>query len=146
MCRNYNLWRCIFHNLFDWNIYARRTSDLDSDVLRDLVPFLQFKKCEKHPWRSVTFNTVAEWKPLSLPKVTLLYECFSRFLNSTNGTKLCKTSHQNLLWIHENWKIVGSNLFGKLKINGNLAVKSKVPPRSGSVALRQLNPILKKDL
>ena len=25
-----------------------------SDVLRDLVPFVQFKKCEKHPWRSVT--------------------------------------------------------------------------------------------
>ena len=26
------------------------------DVLRDLVPFAQFKKREKHPWRSVTFN------------------------------------------------------------------------------------------
>ena len=29
------------------------------DVLRDLVPFAQFKKREKHPWRSVTFNKVA---------------------------------------------------------------------------------------
>ena len=28
------------------------------DVLRDLVPFVQFKKCEKHPWRSVTFSKV----------------------------------------------------------------------------------------
>ena len=27
-------------------------------ALRDLVPFVQFKKCEKHPWRSVTFNKV----------------------------------------------------------------------------------------
>ena len=26
------------------------------DVLRDLVPFLHFKKLEKHPWRSGTFS------------------------------------------------------------------------------------------
>ena len=25
-------------------------------ALHDLVPFVQFKKREKHPWRSVTFN------------------------------------------------------------------------------------------
>ena len=28
-------------------------------MLRDLVPFVQFKKCEKHPWRSVNFSKVA---------------------------------------------------------------------------------------
>ena len=28
------------------------------DALRDLVPFVQFKR-EKHPWRSVTFSNVA---------------------------------------------------------------------------------------
>ena len=28
-------------------------------ALRDLVPFVQFKKREKHPWRSVNFSTVA---------------------------------------------------------------------------------------
>ena len=28
------------------------------DVLRDLVPFVQFKKRKKHPWRSITFNKV----------------------------------------------------------------------------------------
>ena len=28
-------------------------------ALRDLVPFVQFKKREKHPWRSVTFSKVA---------------------------------------------------------------------------------------
>ena len=33
-------------------IYAQRTIGLDSDVLHDLVPFVQFKKREKHPWRS----------------------------------------------------------------------------------------------
>ena len=29
------------------------------DALRNLVPFVQFKKREKHPWRSVTFSKVA---------------------------------------------------------------------------------------
>ena len=82
---------------------------------------------------------------LLVSKVTLLHKCFSRFLDCTNGTKSCKTSHQNLLSIRENWKIVGSKFSGKLKIDGNLVAKSKVPPRSGSVALRQLNPIHKKE-
>ena len=29
------------------------------DVFRALVPFVQLKKREKHPWRSVTFSKVA---------------------------------------------------------------------------------------
>ena len=29
------------------------------DVSRDFVPFIQFEKREKHPWRSVTFSKVA---------------------------------------------------------------------------------------
>ena len=53
------------------------------DVLRDLVSFVQFKKREKHPWRSVTFRL----------KVTLIHGCFSRFLNCTNGTKSLNASH-----------------------------------------------------
>ena len=28
------------------------------DALYDLVPFVQFKKREKHPWSSVTFSKV----------------------------------------------------------------------------------------
>ena len=57
------------------------------DALRDLVPFVQFKKREKHPWRNVTF------KPVTFLKVTLLYGCFLRHLNYTNGTKSRKVSH-----------------------------------------------------
>ena len=38
------------------------------------------------------------------------------------------------------WEL--SNLV--VKIDGNLVVKSKAPPLSGSLALRQLNPIHKK--
>ena len=45
------------------------------DVLPDLVPFVQFKDGEKHPWRSVTFNV------------------FFAFLNFTNGTKSRNASH-----------------------------------------------------
>ena len=32
---------------------------LNCDALRDLVPFAQFKKREKHPWMSITFSKVA---------------------------------------------------------------------------------------
>ena len=48
------------------------------NALHDLVPFVQFKKREKHP---------------TLLKVTLLHGCFSRFLNYTNGTKSLKAPH-----------------------------------------------------
>ena len=37
-------------------IYNPLTND-NCGALRDLVPFVQFKKREKHPWRSVNFNT-----------------------------------------------------------------------------------------
>ena len=32
------------------------------DALRGLVPFVQFKKREKHTWRSVNFSKIAVWK------------------------------------------------------------------------------------
>ena len=58
-----------------------------SYVLHELVPFVQFKKHEKHSWRSVTFSKVARLK------VTLLHGCFSRCLNCTSGTKSRNASH-----------------------------------------------------
>ena len=60
------------------------------DALRDLVPFVQFKKREKHPWTNVIFS-----------KVKLLHGCFSRFLNCKNGTKSCEASH-TLMYSLEN--------------------------------------------
>ena len=58
----------------------------------DLVPFAQFKKREKHPWRSATFSKVLGSLYLFLVKLTLHLiklqaTYFSRFLNGTNGTK-----------------------------------------------------------
>ena len=38
------------------------------DVLRDLEPFVQFKKREKQPWRRVTFSTVAAFKACDFTK------------------------------------------------------------------------------
>ena len=52
------------------------------DALHNLVVFVQFKKLEKHPWMSVTFNKIA-----GLLKVTPHHGYFSHFLNCTNGTK-----------------------------------------------------------
>ena len=61
------------------------------------MPFVQFKKREKHSWRSVTFSKVADFSlPATLLKATLLRGCFSRFLNCTNGSKLRKASHMIL--------------------------------------------------
>ena len=40
-----------------WYYYQLiRISLVQIDILRDLVPFVQFKKREKHPWRSATFT------------------------------------------------------------------------------------------
>ena len=52
--------------------------------LHDMVPFVQFKKHEKHPWKNVAFIKVAG---------SLLHLRFSRFLNYTNGTKSRNLSH-----------------------------------------------------
>ena len=58
---------------------AETTIDSECDVLRDLVPFVQFQKREKHPWRSVNFSKVADFSLQLYSKVTFLHECFSRF-------------------------------------------------------------------
>ena len=84
----------IAHHIPFWWKYRQ---DKIWDVLRDLVPFVQFKKHEKHPWRSVTFSNVAGFSRINSVKketlakpatlVTLLHWCFSSFLNCINGTK-----------------------------------------------------------
>ena len=56
-------------------------------TLRDLVEFVQFKKREKQPRRSVNFRL----------KLTLLHGCYSRFLNCTNSSKLRNASHNEVI-------------------------------------------------
>ena len=62
-------------------------------ALHNLVPFVQFKKREKQPWRSVTFSKAAGWKPATLLEITLFHECFLSFLNCTNSTKSSNATH-----------------------------------------------------
>ena len=45
----------------------------DCDVFGDLVPFVQFKKCGKNTWTSITFIKVVRFKPTTLLKVTFLH-------------------------------------------------------------------------
>ena len=71
------VWKIEFYAFFYTSF--SRTRIYICDALRDSVPFVQFKKREKNPWRSVTFSKVAGWKPATLVKVTLLYGCLSRF-------------------------------------------------------------------
>ena len=67
-----------FHNLTCWRC----------DALLDLVPHVQFKKREKRPWRSVTFNKVADFTVSNTSPWV-----FFTFLNCTNGTKLHIAPH-----------------------------------------------------
>ena len=57
------------------------------DAWRDFVPLVQFKICKKQPWRS--------FSSCRLLKVIPFHECFSRFSNCTNGTKLRRSSHMS---------------------------------------------------
>ena len=57
------------------------------DELHDLVPFVQFKKREKHPRTNVTFSKAAGWSIPPSPCV------FFTFLNCADGTKSYNASH-----------------------------------------------------
>ena len=59
--------------------------------LRDLVPSVQFKKREKHPWKSVT-------SAYNFTKTNTPPWVFSCFLNCTNATKSHNTSPMRLFF------------------------------------------------
>ena len=74
------------------------------DTLRDLVAFVQFKKREKHLWSCVTIGKVVGLATATLLKVTLLYWCFSRFLNCYHvGQSVSYCHHQDILHIISNF-------------------------------------------
>ena len=87
------LWSHSKNIFWEWFVAFNELSTI-CDVLRDLVPFVQSKKREKHPWRNVTFRL----KPVTLLKVTLLHGCVSCFLNCKNGAKSRDASHLLNLW------------------------------------------------
>ena len=65
-------------------------------ILRDLVPFAQFKNV-KYTHGRVLLLVKVQAEALNLIKsntpLTLLHGCFLRFFNYKNGTKLNKASH-----------------------------------------------------
>ena len=54
------------------------------DALRGLVPFVQFKKREKHPWRRVTFSTKSNTPPLVFFTFLKLYKWYQIVQRNTN--------------------------------------------------------------
>ena len=66
------------------------------DALRDLVPFVQFKKREMHPWMSFTFSKVTGF--YNFTQTNTPPWVFYTFLNCTNGSKSLKASHIYLNW------------------------------------------------
>ena len=91
-----------------WDFICLRTLFSCSDALHDLLPLVQFKKLEKHPWRWVTCsnfskNNTSPW-------------LFFTFLNCTNDTKSHKASHndtklQFVLSLRVGW--TGDSPYGK---------------------------------
>ena len=57
------------------------------DALRALVPFVQFKKREKYPWRSVPFSKV-----VSLRKISHIFSPFN-----VMNLEVLKGSHPKLI-------------------------------------------------
>ena len=94
-----------------------------SDALLALVPFIQFKKRERHPWESVTLRKVAGFR--------LLHGCLSRFLNFTNGIKPRKASHIKIF----SWFLVNSNLTLLLKAS-TLSWRRPLSYRNQSIDLQ----------
>ena len=41
------------------------------DALRDLIPFVQFKKSEKHPSRIIAFSNAWKYNNIGIPSVFL---------------------------------------------------------------------------
>ena len=41
------------------------------DALRDLIPFVQFKKREKHPSRIITFSNAWKYNNIGIPSLFL---------------------------------------------------------------------------
>ena len=93
-------------------IYSKKAQYICGSM-RNLVPFVQSKKREKHPWRSANFSKVAGFKPANLLKLTLLQGCFSCFSNCTNGTKSRNAPHML-------FRVLGTHLLNILSLLDNV--------------------------
>ena len=86
-------------------------SEPKCDVLRDLVPFVQFKKRENTHGRVLI---LVKLQASTLLKLTLLQGCFSCFLNCTNDTKLRNAPQmrkRNITYINIFYSFIMSDTF-----------------------------------
>ena len=86
----------------------------------------------------LSVNSIKSWKTCTDRKngsVNIYSRLISKMLDSQSRDIVFKTTQTFILLRSIKWG---------LGISGNLVVKSKLLPLSGSVALRQLNPIHKK--
>ena len=79
------------------------------DVLRDLVPFAQLRKREKHPWRSATFSNASNFTKSNTPPWV-----FFTFLKLTNDTKSRNALHIKSIVKHFLFLIFGD--YSQVKI------------------------------
>ena len=80
-----------------WKVYAgtgKHHWAVIFDVLRNLVPFVQIKKREKHPWRSVTFSKVAGFC-LKVTKGNTPLWVFSKFFKLYKWFQIAQLTNQN---------------------------------------------------
>ena len=78
------VWMRIFRmtHVLQWIIFIARHLDILNDLLLNFEPFVQFKKREKHSWRSVIFSKIVKACNVTKSK-TPPWVFFSRFLNCT---------------------------------------------------------------
>ena len=78
-----------------WDIPASR------DSLHKLVPFVQFKKREKHSWRSVTFKSnTPPWMFFTFIAQRIRYVCFNAFISCFNHLAGAHFNHCTVCLIH----------------------------------------------
>ena len=69
-------------------------------ALRDLVPFVQFKKRDKHPWRSVNVSKVAGFKLAGFNWLR-----FNRDFNPLNASVALILKPVNWFALQINWLV-----------------------------------------
>ena len=85
-----NLWETVLKIFWLKTMYSMQKNTI-CDALRDLVPFAQFKKCEKHPWRSVNFrkciNVIRSFQSQSFLNIAICLLTITEFSEQKSNNK-----------------------------------------------------------
>ena len=83
-----------FLNLRKWGNAKMRYNQSTFEIHCNSVPIVQFKKCEKHPWRSITHSKVV----VLAPHLLLQIFCFKPFSLETKHelakhSRICSSTY-----------------------------------------------------